>query len=232
MQENNRLLDQHVGFKIKERRKTLGLTQAELSEILGLSHQQVQRYECGENTISMSRMLEIAHALNCKMEYFYSGLEVAQSIGSRINQNIISKNLQRPMRILMVEDNSADELLMQKALAQCDVAAELHVIQNPLQVMEYLAKMDLKIPDIILLDINLPRLSGLELLKKIKGNTLLRRIPVLVFSNSVRAKDMLDAYENHANGFIQKNSDLHAFYNEIRLILKYWSEAVVLPTPA
>ena len=236
MEENNKILDKHVGHKIRERRKTLGLTQAELADILGLSHQQVQRYESGENTVAMSRMLEIADSLNVKLDYFYANAPVARSTGHKVATGIITKNIDRPIRLLLVEDTSSDELLFRKAVSKSNIAADIHVIQNPQIVMDYLFNYDSKYgmerPDVVILDINMPRLSGLTLLKKIKGDPQLKTLSVIMLTNSVRSNDMLDAYASHANGFIQKNSDLHEFYEDINLVLQYWSRTVVLPTAA
>lgn len=236
MEEHNKVLDRHVGHKIRERRKALRLTQAELADILGLSHQQVQRYESGENTVSMSRMLEIANSLNIKLNYFYDDAPVTRNIGQKIASGLINKDRDRPLRLLLVEDSSFDELLFRKATEQSGIATEIHVIQDSRNVIGFLsshtAKCSAGHPDIVVLDINMPYLNGLELLKKIKGDSQLKTMPVIMLSNSVRSKDMLEAYANHANGFIQKNCDLQAFYEEINLALQYWSKTVVLPAAA
>ena len=87
-------------------------------------------------------------------------------------------------------------------------------------------------PDIILLDINMPRINGLQLLAEIKNHPTYRMTPVIMLTNSVRSKDMLEAYASYANGFIQKNSDLALFYEDISRILHYWSRTVVLPSAA
>lgn len=236
MEEDNKILDKYVGCKIKERRKSLGLTQAELAEILGLSHQQVQRYESGENTISMARAIELARRLNVKLNYFYDGAPLTDKIGKKIENGLYTKESNRAVRLLLVEDSSSDEILFRKAVSKSNVSTDIHVIQNPENVMDFLTKhrteFDNEKPDIIVLDINMPRLSGIGLLKKIKSNVQLKNLPVIMLTNSVRSKDLLDSYANQANGFIQKNSDLQAFYEEIDLVLQYWSRAVVLPSYA
>ena len=231
-EQNNKILDKHIGNKIRERRKALGLTQGDLAQIIGISHQQVQRYESGENPLSMSRVLEIANVLNIKPDYFYENLPVSKNAGQKPQEGIIYKDTTRPLRLLLVEDNMTDEVLFRKAVANSEILAELHVIQTPEKVADYL-KNDANVrPDILILDINMPRMNGIELLKKIKADAKLRVLPVIMLTNSIRSKDMLDAYANHAGGFIQKNCELKEFYEDISRTLQYWQKTMVLPNSA
>lgn len=232
MEENTKTLDIYVGNKIKERRKTLKLTQAELGDLLGVSYQQIQRYESGENTVSMVRALEIVKCLNVKLEYFYEGAPSKSPTKETGPSEIITRDNSRALKILLVEDSSSDELLFRKAVSNSEVPASVYAIQDPDQVMNYLLhpqKHGQERPDIILMDINIPRISGLTLLKKIKADPQLKVIPVVMLTNSVRNKEMLESYANHANGFIQKNADLHGFYTEIAVLLRYWGQSMILP---
>jgi CheY-like chemotaxis protein len=235
-EENNKILDKHVGHQIKERRKVLGLTQTELAEILGISFQQVQRYESGENTISLPRILEIANILNVKPNFFYDHAPVEAFQGKRPTPDIICKDLARPLRILLVEDTPSDELLFRKAVERGAIECDIHAIQDSQKVMDFLChhkvKYGMEKPDLIILDFNMPRLNGLGVLKKIKNDPQLKLIPVIMLTNSVRSKDMMDAYRYNANGFIQKNSDLHGFYDDVNRTLEFWSKTVVLPSVA
>lgn len=229
-EEDNKFLDKHIGDKIRQRRKALGLTQGELARIIGISHQQVQRYESGENPLSMSRLLEISNILNVKPDYFYENISTGKDAGQKITTGIIHKDSTRPLQIMLVEDSITDEVLFRKAVAGSAVAAELHVIQTPEKVIEYLKGGTL--PDIVVLDINMPRMNGIELLKEIKKDAKLRMLPVIMLTNSIRSKDMLDAYANNAGGFIQKNCELEEFYQDINRVLQYWSMTIVLPNAA
>lgn len=229
-EQNNKILDKHIGSRIRQRRKDIGLTQGELAQIIGISHQQIQRYESGENPLSMSRVLEIANILNVKPDYFYENIQTTNENGKKIAAGIIQKDATRPLQILLVEDNITDEVLFRKAVADSSVSAEVSVVQTPEKVIEYLKNTVL--PDIIVLDINMPRMNGIELLKEIKSNAKLRMLPVIMLTNSIRSKDMLDAYANHASGFIQKNCELEEFYQDINLVLQYWSRTIILPSAA
>jgi CheY-like chemotaxis protein/DNA-binding XRE family transcriptional regulator len=228
-EQNNKIFDKHIGNKIRERRKALGLTQGELAQIIGISHQQIQRYESGENPLSMSRLLEISNVLNIKPDYFYENIQASKEQTPKLQTGIINKDPARPLQLLLVEDNITDEILFRKAVAQSEILAELHVMQNPEQVMDFLKSNR---PDIIVLDINMPRMNGIELLKEIKKDARLRILPVIMLTNSIRSKDMLDAYANHAGGFIQKNCELDEFYEDINRILQYWSKTTILPNAA
>ena len=115
VEEHNKILDKYVGLKIRERRKALGMTQAELAEVLALSHQQIQRYESGENTISMASVLRIAQALNVKPDCFYENAPLSKTADEDTSNGIIVKTTNRPIRVLLVEDVTTDELLFRKA---------------------------------------------------------------------------------------------------------------------
>src|ERR1700743_1443819 len=129
--DNERILDKHIGNKIRERRKALALTQMELAKSLGLSHQQVQRYESGENAPSMARLLEIANVLNVKPSFFYE--DAPQPRKPAVESEPILKTLNRPLRLLLIEDNPTDELLFRKATAQHQVPCEVHTIHDSRQ---------------------------------------------------------------------------------------------------
>jgi CheY-like chemotaxis protein len=214
----------------------LGLTQVELATLLELSHQQVQRYESGENTISMVRALEIAQCLNVKLEYLYESAPLIKSTRQKSANGIIAKDASRPLKLLVVDDTSSDEMLFRKAVEKSSVAAEVDAIQFPQSVMNHLTNettgLEGDLPDIIILDINMPRMSGLQLLKKIKSKPTLKYIPVIMLTHSVRSEDMLEAYANGASGFAQKNADLVEFYKDIDLLLQYWTRVIVLPSAA
>ncbi len=230
MEDYNKILAKFVGQKIRERRKALSLTQAELADLLGLSHQQVQRYESGENTISMATVLTLSKALNVKPEYFYENAPGAGEPERR--SGIMVREPNRPIRLLLVEDDYSEELLFRKAAEKSPMPAEIRAIQNPENVMSYLQNDRTELPDLIILDINMPHLNGIELLKQIRQDARLKNLPVVMLTNSVRTKDMLESYESFANGFIQKNSDLLRFFEDVDLILRYWSRTVVLPSVA
>ena len=223
----------YIGQRIRERRKLLNLSQAELSELMGFSYQQMQKYETGASRVSAGKLLAFAKILNVPASYFYEGLKLEEQIGARIESNIIQRIRTRALRILLVEDNPADVLLFKKALNERAELTNANVLHDAETVMDYLqnhaAKFGKAQPDIVVLDLSLPKLNGMELLKLIKKHPKTMEFPVLVLTNSINVKDMVAAYRNGAAGFIQKSVDLEAYKEDLASVVKYWSRTVALP---
>lgn len=139
----------------------------------------------------------------------------------------------RPIEILLVEDNPGDVRLTQEALKEAKVRNNLHVVADGVQAMEFLRRQGLypgvPHPDVILLDLNLPRKDGREVLAEIKADPHLRRIPVVVVTTSEAERDILRAYDLHANAYVAKPVDLDQFLNVVRSIEGFWLEIVTLP---
>ena len=141
----------------------------------------------------------------------------------------------RPVRILLVEDNPADVRLTQEALKEAKVRNEIHVASDGEQAMDFLHKRGknegAKRPDVILLDLNLPRKSGLEVLKEIKEDSELKRIPVVVITSSKAEQDIVRTYNLHANCYVTKPVDLNQFLEVVKSIEDFWLSIVRLPPP-
>jgi CheY-like chemotaxis protein len=137
------------------------------------------------------------------------------------------------VEVLLVEDNPGDVRLTREALKDGRVANRLHVVGDGAEALEFLRRQgrfaDAPRPDLILLDLNLPRMSGREVLARIKGDPALRRIPVVILTTSKAEEDILRAYDLHANSFITKPVDLDRFLAVVRLIEDYWLAIVQLP---
>jgi CheY-like chemotaxis protein/DNA-binding XRE family transcriptional regulator len=228
MKDNSKTIDSYIGHKIRDRRTKLHISQAELGEMLGVSAQQVQRYESGENGVALGKLPLLASTLNVKPNYFTDNLPVDEVIDNAVS-GVIKRGLHRPLRILLVEDDTNDVLLFQTALSKTAHQATLHHLQKSDQVLDYLNRCNAgNVPDIMLLDINMPRITGIEVLRQVKTSPH-KKIPIIMLTNSVRSKDMLACYEQHASGFIQKSADLKQFYDDVDRILSYWSGMVILP---
>jgi len=133
----------------------------------------------------------------------------------------------------MVEDNPGDIELTQEALADAKIANELTVVYDGVEAMAYLAGegkyAGRTLPDLILLDLNLPRKDGRETLAEIKASPLLRRIPVVVLTSSKAEADILTSYNLHANSYIAKPVDFEQFLEIIEAIEGFWLSLVRLP---
>jgi CheY-like chemotaxis protein len=139
----------------------------------------------------------------------------------------------QPIEILLVEDNPGDVRLTQEALKENKVLNNLHVVEDGVEAMAFLHRdgkyVDAVRPDLILLDLNLPRKDGREVLSEIKADDDLKRIPVVVLTVSGAEEDILKSYNLHANCYITKPIDLNQFINVVRSIESFWLTIVKLP---
>ena len=137
------------------------------------------------------------------------------------------------MDILLVEDNPGDVRLAREALQDVQMMARLHVVSDGQKAISYLRKegdfSEAVRPDLIILDLNLPRKDGREVLAEIKKDRRLRRIPVVVFTTSKAEQDVVNAYELHANCFISKAVDWDSSCDAVRSIQQFWLSTVTLP---
>ena len=138
-----------------------------------------------------------------------------------------------PAEILLVEDNPGDVRLLEEALKEAHLVCHLHVARDGEQALQFLDQTGVygyaPRPDIILLDLNLPRKGGNEVLSAIKQNPALRSIPVLILSTSTREEDIARAYDLHANCYIPKPVDLETLVQIGRQIDAFWMHTAVLP---
>jgi two-component system, chemotaxis family, response regulator Rcp1 len=139
----------------------------------------------------------------------------------------------KAVEILLVEDNPGDVRLTREALKDGKFHNNLNVVQDGVEALLFLRKegvfRDAPTPDIILLDLNLPRKSGREVLKEIKQDEELRRIPIVVLTTSADENDILASYELHANCYITKPVDLNQFMTIVQNIENFWFSIVKLP---
>ncbi len=140
----------------------------------------------------------------------------------------------RPVEILLVEDNAADVRLTVEALKEGKVRNHLTVAQDGVVAMQVLKRegqyRQARRPDLVLLDLNLPRMDGRELLARIKEDADLKRIPVVVLTTSKAEEDIVRSYNLHANCYITKPVDLERFIQVVRSIDEFWLTVVKLPT--
>ena len=141
----------------------------------------------------------------------------------------------KPVEILLVEDNPGDVRLMREALRESSFVKRLNVATDGEQALAILRRQDPYAdsapPSLVLLDLNLPRRNGREILAEIKGERDLRRIPVFIVSTSTREEDIAAAYDLHANCYIPKPIDLEELIEMGRLIEAFWLKMVLLPNP-
>jgi chemotaxis family two-component system response regulator Rcp1 len=137
------------------------------------------------------------------------------------------------VEILLVEDNPGDIRLIVEVLKDGKIPNHLSVVEDGEQALAYLHRkgvyQDAIVPDIILLDLNLPKINGNEVLAEIKKDPLLKHIPVIILTTSEAEQDILKAYDLHANCYITKPVNLEQFLTVVRSIEDFWLSIVKLP---
>ncbi len=144
-----------------------------------------------------------------------------------------TSNQTQPIDILLVEDNPGDIRLTKEAFKDGRIKNELNVVMDGEEAILYLKKKDkyanASTPDIILLDLNLPKKDGREVLAEIKSDPELKCIPVIILTTSSAQSDIVNTYSHHANCYIMKPVDFNQFINVIRTIENFWLTIVKLP---
>jgi chemotaxis family two-component system response regulator Rcp1 len=139
----------------------------------------------------------------------------------------------RPINILLVEDNPADVRLTQEVFKDGKIRNNMSVAMDGEEAMLYLLKKgkyaEVQTPDLVLLDLNLPKKDGRTVLAEIKSDDLLKFIPVIILTTSAAEQDILNTYSNHANCYIMKPVDLGQFITVVRSIEDFWLSIVRLP---
>jgi CheY-like chemotaxis protein len=139
-----------------------------------------------------------------------------------------------PIEVLLVEDDPGDVLMTQEAFKDYKIANRLSVVTNGEDALAYLRKQgrfsDVPTPDLVLLDLNLPRRDGREVLREVKSDPALRRTPIVVLTTSDAQEDVLASYDLHANAYVRKPVDFTQFVSAVRAIDEFFITVVRLPT--
>ena len=139
----------------------------------------------------------------------------------------------RPVEILLVEDNPGDERLTREALKEGKVYNNFHWVKDGVEALDFLRRKgkyaDVPRPDIVLLDLNLPKKDGREVLFEVKNDDQLKRIPVVILTTSKAEEDVLKTYNLHANCYVTKPVDLEQFIRVVKTIDQFWLTVVTLP---
>jgi chemotaxis family two-component system response regulator Rcp1 len=139
----------------------------------------------------------------------------------------------KPINILLVEDNPADVRLTQEVFKEGRIRNTLNVVMDGEEAIDYLRRkgqyVNVEMPDLMLLDLNLPKKDGREVLAEIKADDELKTLPVIVLTTSAAEQDILNTYAHHANCYIMKPVDLGQFIKVVRSIEEFWLTVVKLP---
>ena len=143
---------------------------------------------------------------------------------------MISQQHQRPIQVLLIEDNPGDVRLLEEAFRELHANIHLQVARDGAEGIQAVEVRGAgTTPDLILLDLNLPKISGHDVLSRIKSNPQTRRIPVIVLTSSRAEMDVRRAYESYANAYLRKPSSLDGLLEAAEHIKNFWMECVTLP---
>ncbi|MBP6058129.1 MAG: response regulator [Nitrosomonas sp.] len=141
----------------------------------------------------------------------------------------------RPGVILMIDDNPTDVLLIKEAFTFCQGNCGIYVAEDGVYAIEFLKRqgqyLDVPRPDIILLDLNMPRKNGFEVLMEVKTDSDFKSIPIIIYTSSVAKEDIRIAYHYHANGYIRKSADFDECIKIARSIQDFWFSTSILYEP-
>jgi len=153
-----------------------------------------------------------------------------------MNEHISSQSTTKAVEILLVEDSPADVALTQEALEDSKLSNNLYIVNDGEEALAFLHKegkyASMPKPDLILLDLNLPKKTGLEVLREVKKDETLRLIPVVIMTVSKDEKDIVESYRLHANCYIRKPVKFGEFIEIVKSIENFWFSIVTLPTKA
>lgn len=140
----------------------------------------------------------------------------------------------QPVEILLAEDNPGDAKLTQKAFERGNILNNLHIVEDGVEAIRFLHQegeySDKPRPDLVLLDLNMPRKDGWEVLEEIKGDPQLRRLPAIVLTSSEAEEDIVKSYDLQANAYLTKPVDFGGFLNVVNSFEDFWLSVVKMPS--
>lgn len=216
------ILDNFLRKRVKEFREKMHWPLKTLSNQIGVSIQQLQRYEQGGNKIPASILYKMSKIFDVPLSSFFEGLEISQKEDNVFN-------------VLIVEDNPNDEFFLKKALDDFPRKIYAYTLRSGQEALDFARNLqeekstNIHRPDLIFLDIHLPNVRGLDILQDLKKRPALKETPVIMLTSSLSTDDMTKSYQLQASGFIRKSFNFNEFQEQIHKALEYWIDVVKLP---
>lgn len=227
-------IDEYIGRQLRLKRKKRGYTLLDVASEIGLSYQQIQKYEQAHSKVSAAILYKFAQLYSISIDNFFANLSVSLcNFSAKNNASHDKKN--KEVNILIVEDNPEDEAMIRRALSVFENMNILcvHDGNQTMEVLKYKTLCaEFPIPDLIFLNAVVTRKDGLIILKDIKRNINIQNIPIVMIASNVNPELMTKAYQNGASGYICKPFDFQTFQENISDCIRYWTKTVVLPSSA
>ncbi len=230
-------IDEYVGQKLRDFRKRANITLFDLALKVGLSHQQIHKYELGQTKISTGMLYKFCKIFSVTPNCFFEGFNFENALALSHQDGDIEnyKKINR-LNLLLIEDSAEDQFLFRRALEEYNLNVNMYCIHDGEEFFNIIKTKSnithIPMPDIIFLDLNMPKINGISLLKSIKQNRELQYIPIIILTGSISRKDVMNAYKNYASGYIKKSFEYETFKENLHIALTYWTEAVILPYQA
>lgn len=229
-------IDEYVGQKLRNFRKKAVITLFDLAEKVGVSHQQIHKYELGQTKISTGMLYKFCKIFSVSPNSFFEGFNLDDLDTPDEDGDITSYKNFNKVNLLLIEDSAEDQFLFRRAIEEHDLNINMYCIHDGEEFFDIIKTKSnithIPMPDIIFLDLNMPKINGNSLLKSIKQNRELQYIPIIILTGSISRKDVLSAYKNYASGYIRKSFEYETFKENLHIALTYWTEAVILPYQA
>jgi CheY-like chemotaxis protein len=227
-------LNEYIGKKIKDRRQRLGMSLENLSQKLGVSIHQVTKYESGINRVPVETLYKLKIIFEVSFNFFFEGFDCNPEQASHLTTSgSISLINKCSMNILLIEDDAGDEFIIRRFIEEFQRPVNIYSVHDGDSALNLLRgnlpNTLFTRPDIIILDLNIPKRDGRIVLQEIKRSSEIKDIPVIIVTNSFRREEMVGAYKKYASGYICKSGDIDIFRKQIHALIQYWSLAVVLP---
>jgi two-component system response regulator len=227
-------LNEHIGRQIRDRRKRAAMTLSELSEKLEVSIPQVENYERGINRAPVEILYKLSLIFKVSVDFFFQGFNYDTQLTAKfLDSGTISLVNHTEINVLLVEDNPGDEFIIRKFIGESSNSSNIYAVHDGEQALQLLRGTHhtplFARADIILLDLNIPKIDGFTVLKEIKRDSRIQDIPVIIITNSLKREEMIQVYRKYGSGYICKSGDLDHFKSQIQALIHYWSFAVVLP---
>lgn len=235
LNNQNLSFDEYVGQKLRDFREKVGFTLIDLADKVGVSSQQIHKYETGQTKIPIGMLYTFCKVFFVTPNCFFEGFKMGEDSRIRDDKVITEENIDT-INVLFIEDNAEDQYLTKKVLEEYNSKINVYFIHDGEEFLNFI-KIKANItciptPDIIFLDINIPKIDGKLLLKAIKQNQSLHHIPVIILTGSMSRKDVITSYKTQASGYIKKSFEYEIFKENLHSALNYWTKAVILPNQA